>query len=138
MRVFSCPVCRHPVYFNNLECNCGALLALEPDRGTMNAATASVTCVNREEIGCNWTVDGSQTRCRSCVMTLTRPDPSVPANAALWARAEASKRWVLFNLAGWGWFTPTDSGSAPTFDLLSERTRRDTRVLLWAMRTDIS
>ncbi len=55
-------------------------------------------------------------------MTEVIPDTTTPQNVALWADAELAKRWVLANLARWGWFTSSDDGPRPVFRLLSEQT----------------
>ena len=81
------------------------------------------TCANRDAIGCNWrAMDGSD-YCRSCNMTKIIPDTFHSDNVDLWRDAERAKRWVLANLARWGWFTGPDLSLAPDFHLLAEETR---------------
>ncbi|MEC9434388.1 MAG: putative zinc-binding metallopeptidase [Pseudomonadota bacterium] len=125
MRLFACPACGGTVYFRNLACGCGAALAYDPDLPGFVALDAAAPCANREVIGCNWQAEpgGAAGFCRSCAMTETAPDPVLPDAAEQWAEAEAAKRWVLANLARWGWFGPADPGPRPVFHLLAEETR---------------
>lgn len=124
MRTYRCPFCSTVLYFDNLRCSCGLSLTLDPMRDTF--VQAAHPCRNRDRIGCNWQAEGDGAICHSCAMTGVHPDLSEPANAALWAQAEASKRWVLAGLFRWRWLRSDDSGSVPQFHLLSERTATGT------------
>ncbi len=119
MQVFHCPVCSAPLYFHNTVCSCGREVAFDPDEQCM--LIEARTCGNRADIGCNWIAEGGQ-YCRSCSMTETVPDLREPDNLPLWTRTELAKRWMLANLARWGWFGSDDPGDRPVFRLLSERT----------------
>ncbi len=119
MQVFHCPACSAPLYFHNTVCSCGQEVVFDPDRQRMLAEAEP--CANRPEIGCNWVAEGGR-YCRSCAMTTTVPDLRATENLPLWTRAELAKRWMLANLARWGWFGPDDPGDRPVFRLLSERT----------------
>ncbi len=119
MQVFHCPACSAPLYFHNTVCSCGQQVAFDPEGQRMLAEAAH--CGNRAEIGCNWVAEGARF-CRSCAMTETVPDLRAPENLPLWTRAELAKRWMLANLARWGWFGAGDPGERPVFRLLSERT----------------
>lgn len=135
MRVFSCPDCHQALFFENLRCVCGAEVAFDPEAAAFVAAER--TCANRDAIGCNWAaaepgsvsvskpVSGGEagTLCRSCAMSEVIPQTFQEDNEALWARAEAAKRWVLANLARWGWLASADPGPRPRFHLLSEAVR---------------
>lgn len=125
MRLFACPVCGDVIYFPNLACPCGAELAFDPDAAGFVALPEVQPCANRTVIGCNWRADGDGPGafCRSCMMTNVAPDPKAPGALEQWAEAEAAKRWVLCNLARWGWFGPDDAGPRPVFHLLAEETR---------------
>lgn len=118
MQVFRCPVCERPVYFHNTRCACGQEVAFDPDAQAMRIAEN--TCANRERISCNWIAETSL--CRSCAMTRTVPDLGAPENLSHWRTTEYAKRWMLANLARWGWFGPDDHGDRPEFRLLSEQT----------------
>ena len=120
MQTFDCPACTGIVFFDNLHCSCGQVVRFDPDRQAMRADGAD--CRNRDAIGCNWIAEG-ESLCRSCAMTETVPDLAAGDNAALWARTEAAKRWMLANLTRWGWFTPADPGARPVFHMLAEQTR---------------
>lgn len=119
MQIFKCPACATPLYFHNTTCACGQQVTFDPDRQEMQAD--GPFCANRGRIGCNWVAE-SRGFCRSCAMTETVPDLDAPENLPLWTRTELAKRWMLANLARWGWFTPSDPGRRPVFRLLSEQT----------------
>jgi hypothetical protein len=120
MRIFSCPACTGDLFFENQRCGCGAVVSFDPEAARFERAFAP--CANRAAIGCNW-VAGPGGLCRSCAMTEVVPQADAPGNAALWARAEAAKRWVLAGLARWGWLRAADPGARPRFHLLSEAVR---------------
>ena len=120
MQVFRCPVCDRPVYFHNTRCACGQEVAFDPD--TQSMRIAENTCANRDRISCNWVAD--EKLCRSCAMTRTVPDLGAPENLGHWRTTENAKRWMLANLARWGWFGPDDHGDRPEFRLLSEQTSK--------------
>ncbi|WP_339949460.1 putative zinc-binding metallopeptidase [uncultured Albimonas sp.] len=151
MRLFECPACGGQLWFHNRACVCGAQVlydpdangraggfvtfepvAAEPDPAEADAAGGSAPgegpgegpqpCAHRESLGCNWPAEGGDF-CRSCAMTQTSPDRSLPEAIAQWADAEAAKRWVLANLSRWGWWTPDDPGPSPVFRMLAEETR---------------
>lgn len=121
MRVHDCPACGADVWFDNLHCACGAELFYDPLADAMR--TFGGACGLRGSIGCNWIREGHGDRCLSCAMTRTIPDLAVAGNHALWARAEAAKRLVLAGLLRLGWFTASDTGPRPVFDLCAEATR---------------
>lgn len=121
MHVFACPACSDPLFFENLRCLCGAEVVYRFQQAVF--ATLTSPCTNRAAIGCNWEATGGDTGlCPSCDMTTVIPDSFRDENLALWGAAESSKRWVLANLARWGWFTDADTGARPTFHMLSEAT----------------
>jgi hypothetical protein len=110
MRAFTCPVCRHLVAFENMQClNCGTLLAF--DWGARTIDRLGYGCANRELIGCNGAADPGRF-CTACALTRTRPpDPAVTQ----WSVAEAAKRRLVFELLELG--LPIDGGLK--FDMLS-------------------
>ena len=121
MRVFSCPACAGALFFDNLTCGCGARVAFDPEAARF--ALLDRPCTNRDAIGCNWTMAARDGLCRACAMTEVIPQTGTDDNAALWARAEAAKRWVLAGLARWGWLLDADPVPRPRFHLLSETVR---------------
>lgn len=120
MQIFSCPACRAPVYFHNLTCGCGHLIAYSPRAGRMVSLMQG--CENRTSLSCNWEREGAGPRCQSCAMTRTVPDTHVTGNHLKWAQTEAAKRWVLVGLMQLGWLTDADTGPRPVFDLHAEAT----------------
>ena len=121
MQIFRCPACAGDIHFQNLTCACGQEVRFDPDRQAMR--TDGADCANREQIGCNWIAEEGGL-CRSCAMTETVPDLAAGENLDLWARTEAAKRWMLANLARWGWFGPSDPGARPVFHMLAEQTSK--------------
>lgn len=120
MKIHDCPSCSAPLAFESLSCHCGADVAYDPDSDRFTPLFTG--CANREEIGCNWVADVSGPLCRSCAMTAVIPDTFHGENLGLWAESERAKRWVLANLARWGWFVSRDTGPRPVFHLLAEAT----------------
>ncbi len=100
MRRFSCPSCGAEVFFDSLECvSCGISLGYHPANAALSATDATVTCANREQIGCNWIVDDpAETLCLSCRHTTKIPDLSVNGNTERWGRIEDAKRRVFYSL----------------------------------------
>ena len=112
MRSFSCPTCQHLVFFENFGClNCGTELGYSRTDRAMVAA--STRCANATLADCNWVLDNGPL-CGCCAMTRTRPADSDPAGLAAFARTEAAKRRLVFQLDELG--LPTDG---MRFDLLS-------------------
>ncbi|MBU2963706.1 putative zinc-binding peptidase [Citreicella sp. C3M06] len=131
MQIFTCPNCGTTLYFRNTTCRCGSDVFFDPDRQSMS--TQGTACANRQSIGCNWIAEDGEDGdlCRSCAMTEVTPDLREAQNAELWATAEFSKRWMLANLARWGWFTPRDPGTRPVFKMLSEQTAKgETEIIM--------
>ena len=120
MQRFSCPLCGTRAYFHNLTCACGTQLFFDPQTGRM--AANAPACANRASIACNWAAPLDGALCSSCAMSQVVPVLHVGDNLQLLARAERAKRWVLANLARWGWFTEDDPGRRPRFLMLSEQT----------------
>jgi hypothetical protein len=112
MRSFSCPTCRHLVYFENFGClHCGTELGYSrPDR---TLVAASTRCANAGLADCNWVPDDGPL-CGCCALTRTRPADDDGAGLAAFARTEAAKRRLVFQLDELG--LPTDG---VVFDLLS-------------------
>lgn len=86
-------------------------------------------CANATIAGCNWLVpaDGpaAATRCASCRLTRTRPNDADPDGLAAFAKAEAAKRRLLFQLADLGLDVVSrddDPEGGLAFDFLSSRT----------------
>lgn len=120
MQLFTCPACGDRLFFANLQCACGASVAFDPEAAAF--ISGSTFCANRAEIDCNWVAVGGNTLCRGCAMTALVPETFQGDNRALWRESELAKRWVLTNLARWGWLTDADPGPRPVFHMLAEAT----------------
>ncbi len=73
-----------------------------------------VRCANATIADCNWVPTGDGPLCDCCALTRTRPADTDPAGLAAFARVEAAKRRLVFQLDELG--LPTDG---VVFDLLS-------------------
>jgi hypothetical protein len=120
LRIHTCPNCAASLPFESFACGCGISVAYDVDGDRFVPLT--VGCANREEIGCNWAADADGKLCASCATTEVIPDTFHGENRNLWAETEHAKRWVLANLARWGWFVSSDPGPRPVFHLLAEAT----------------
>ena len=121
MQLFTCPACQQRLFFANVACACGVAVVYDPDAATFHEL-ASEGCANRDLIACNWRAETEAGLCRSCAMTAVTPDTGLASNVSHWAETEQAKRWVLANLARWGWFRDADQGPRPTFHMLAEAT----------------
>jgi hypothetical protein len=128
MRAFACPVCRSLVFFENDHCvTCGSGLAYDPAAADFVAADPDDQrrCANRTIAACNWlAAEAPGGLCRCCRLTRTRPrDDDRPALAAF-ARVEAAKRRLVYQLDHLE-LPPTRRDVDPehglAFDLLSSR-----------------
>lgn len=120
MQIFDCPACAGELYFHNTSCSCGQLVTFDVESQQMR--TDGWFCANRDTIGCNWAAPAEGQLCASCAMTEVVPELAAEDNVQHWGQTELAKRWVLANLARWGWFTSSDTGRPPSFRMLSEET----------------
>lgn len=99
MRLFTCPNCRHQLFFDNSACiNCGWEVVFD----TRTLAFAGIgdvpACANRPRISCNWaTYDGGDF-CLSCSRNKLIPPVDDPAQLRRWQDAEHSKRRLIYDL----------------------------------------
>lgn len=126
MHAFACPRCAQLVFFHNTAClRCGTALGFDPTTRRMVEVTdPQLRCVNAEVAACNWVTDAPASRCRSCVLTRTRPGDHDPQGLDWFAQAEGHKRRVVFQLLELGLpVEPLDpsTGTGMAFDLLSSR-----------------
>jgi len=116
MKLFVCQACGQVLYFENVRCeHCGHGLGYLPDRGTVSALepladgsfkaltapeTAYKFCINFEQGVCNWMLpaDDPEGYCTACRHNHVIPDLTVEGNNLLWARIEAAKRRLFYNL----------------------------------------
>lgn len=124
MKVFTCPACGQLVFFHNSSClRCGADFGFDPATLAMVAVTdPDRRCRNRSVAACNWLADAPGQLCRSCQLTRTRPADSDEQALVAFAKAERSKRRLVFQLLSLGLpLAPRDeaAGTGVAFDLLS-------------------
>lgn len=118
MKLFLCPSCENPVFFENDRClHCGSQLAYFPERGQFSAivqagegpagvplfrdfrdedeAGTHRMCSNRVDHGaCNWMVPAEDplSLCHSCRLNRTIPNLADPIAREAWLRIEIAKR----------------------------------------------
>jgi hypothetical protein len=130
MLSFACGHCGHLVFFENTVClNCETPQGFVPERlelVALEGAPASELhrCANQALAACNWMVETVDTLCRSCELTRTRPNDADAAGLAEFARAEAAKRRVMFQLLDLE--LPGVRPGELAFDLLSSEHQRVT------------
>jgi hypothetical protein len=129
-RTYRCR-CGRPVFFPNSEClachtplgydpESARLLPLEPadrageaggwwrEAGAGRGGPRHRRCVHLDRTGCNWLLpEGDPLAlgsglCRSCRLTRTLPDLSVPEHPAWWSRIEHAKRRLVSSLIALG------------------------------------
>ena len=142
MRAFACDVCSHLVFFENSVCvTCGSSLgysrdearvvALDPQTGTYVGPDGRVqrVCANLSLAACTWLVDVTSGRpglCDCCRLTRTRPANNDVKGLGAFARTEAAKRRLLFQLDALGLPVvgrDVDPQHGLAFDLLSSEHR---------------
>jgi hypothetical protein len=127
MRSFSCAVCGRLLVFENSICmNCGTAVGFDPGTGQLVPIPADgslVPCANAALAACNWLVSGAAPGlCPCCRLTRTRPADSDSAGLVAFARAEAAKRRLVYQLTDLGLpVVPKadDDARGLAFDLLS-------------------
>lgn len=127
MLAFSCPVCAHLVTFESVRClHCSSRLAYDPQARAIGAiadgaAGDALLCANAQLASCNWLAPEAGALCESCTLTRTRPNDRDADGLRGFARAEAAKRRLLFELNELG--LPVESRrereGGLAFDLLS-------------------
>jgi hypothetical protein len=127
MDTFTCPQCGQLVFFANTACvRCSTSLGFDPELLTMVAVDdAWRRCANRALAACNWLVPAGSPAgwlCVSCELTRTRPADDDHAALLQFAKAEAAKRRLVFQLRSLGLpLRPRDpvTGEGVAFDLLA-------------------
>jgi hypothetical protein len=131
VRAFVCAVCGRLLVFENSVCvSCGtaqgfdaALMRLVP----VPTDASAVPCANLHLASCNWLVPRDEVGvygglCRVCRLTRTRPADSDAAALVAFARTEAAKRRLVYQLLDLGLpVVPKtdDDKNGLAFDLLS-------------------
>jgi hypothetical protein len=125
MRAFVCGHCGLLITFESSSCmRCGSQLGFAwPAREPIASPAGTLPrCANRARAGCNWTPGSDGELCFSCSLTRTRPADADVEALGRFARAEAAKRRLLFELGELGLPIPrqaSPSGPALAFDFLS-------------------
>ncbi len=136
MKTYHCNRCSALVFFRNSVClSCQSALAFDPARREMVATdpgappseSSSEICANAGPAGvCNWLADPTRSDglCRSCALTRTLPNLDTPGNPERWAKLEAAKRWLLYDLLALDRFPLTwqqDPENGLAFDFLQDQ-----------------
>lgn len=109
MRLFECPKCNQPLYFENTRClSCQAVVGYDAASNSMMAIEPNGPtgyCANQQHEACNWLVeakkeggDSEQALCCACRLNNIVPDLSVPENLVLWRRCETAKHRLVYAL----------------------------------------
>jgi hypothetical protein len=109
VRAFGCDVCGNLLVFENSVCvRCGTAVGFDPQRARLVPVpddASLVPCANLGLIGCTWLVPGLSSAaagqgamCLCCRLTRTRPADSDPRGMAAFARTEAAKRRLVYQL----------------------------------------
>ncbi|HEY2603049.1 MAG TPA: putative zinc-binding metallopeptidase [Thermoleophilaceae bacterium] len=127
MRAFACDNCGLLVTFESSTCvRCEARLAFAwPERELRAFPDAPPPrCANAAIAACNWSPDHDGQLCFSCTLTRTRPPDHDQAGLQAFAKAEAAKRRLLFELGELALPIPArahGNGQGLAFDLLSSQ-----------------
>ena len=98
MKLFSCPNCRHRLYFENVQClSCGNYVVYDPGQAdfVLSVSEGVVICTNVDECGCNWRATDGQNFCPACALNKKIPDLSIPGNRERWTRVAFAVTSVL-------------------------------------------
>ncbi|WP_372755322.1 putative zinc-binding metallopeptidase [Mariniflexile sp.] len=106
MKVFECPNCESPVFFENTICkNCNTALGYNPyfdafEIPNNNQSNFSKLCTNEAWGVCNWLVDANQNKefCLACSLNRTVPDRTSNENFEKWKRLEIAKHRLIYQL----------------------------------------
>ncbi len=129
---FRC-TCGGILFFENTTClQCGLAVGYDPASSRLLPLGDEFRrCENgvRQTV-CNWLVPQSSPAalCRSCQLTRTIPDLSLPGHLAAWQRMEAEKRRLLYSLARLGLspLAKSESPSGLAFDFLAPTNEQPT------------
>jgi hypothetical protein len=138
LRAFACDNCRSLIFFENSVCiTCRSpigfhrpsaqLVVLSPQLAyTDEVGLRYRPCLNKKIAECNWlaSIDADEGLCDCCQYTRTRPADDDRQALPAFARTEAAKRRLVFQLDSLALPTTTrerDSEHGLAFDLLSSR-----------------
>jgi hypothetical protein len=120
MRAFACEVCEQLLFFENSVClRCGTPQGFDPGRLELVVGEGRQRCAEAGLAACNWLLElgDPSPYCASCRLTRTRPHDGDAEGLSEFAKAEAAKRRLLFELLDLG----LPIGDDLHFDLLSSR-----------------
>jgi hypothetical protein len=129
VRAFVCQNCGLLATFESVSCvRCGAQLGFDwPTRELVGPPESEHwRCANAALAACNWIAPADGELCFSCALTLARPADGDADGIEWFAKAEAAKRRLLFELGELGLPIPTGehAGRPPLrFELLSSAER---------------
>jgi hypothetical protein len=115
MKLFTCPACSQPLYFEAASCaSCGVRLGYAARRNTFLAVYLEngqwrtrgaddheqPLCVNAEHEACNWLVPAGDDNafCLACRHNRMIPDLSIPENLTHWRKIEHAKHRLFYTL----------------------------------------
>ncbi|MCW2494354.1 putative zinc-binding metallopeptidase [Jatrophihabitans sp.] len=137
MRAFACGKCRSLIFFENSVCiTCRSpigfhrpsaqLVVLSPDLRFDDDGRTYRPCANKKIAACNWLaeIDAEEGLCDCCQYTRTRPADDDRQAMQAFARTEAAKRRLIFQIDFLGLPSTTreeDPDHGLAFDLLSSK-----------------
>ncbi|HUR75600.1 MAG TPA: putative zinc-binding metallopeptidase [Sporichthya sp.] len=99
MRSFDCPKCGALLFFENSLClTCGSAVGYERKSAAFALAMPDQRCANAIFAECNWLVERAGDLCDCCALTRTRPNNGDTVAMAAFARAEAAKRRLMYQM----------------------------------------
>jgi len=115
MKLFTCPTCAQPLYFETMTCaSCGMRLGYDTNQNVVLPVhledgqwrTQALPegqkhlCVNAKHEACNWLVPPGDENgfCIACRHNRMIPDLSIPDNLLHWRRIEAAKHRLFYTL----------------------------------------
>jgi hypothetical protein len=126
VRSFVCDVCGRLLVFENSVCvHCGTPVGFDVGQRRLVPAPVDgsmLRCANADLAGCNWLLPAPGGLCACCALTRTRPSDDDVVGLGSFARAEAAKRRLCYQLLDLG--LPLvdryrDARRGLAFDLLS-------------------
>lgn len=109
MKLFHCPQCRQPLYFENYFCgNCGTATGFDPQRLEFAVATtvpepaegSLIYCSNQAYNVCNWLLPAHSGTglCIACRLNRTIPDLNNTEYRDRWTHLELAKHRLVYSL----------------------------------------
>ncbi|BFM08863.1 zinc-binding metallopeptidase family protein [Halioxenophilus aromaticivorans] len=113
MKLFSCPQCQQPLYFENNQClQCKQAVGFNPASLNMEpvisdaaqSQSATVRCTNHSRNGCNWLIpaDHAGGLCQACELNRYIPNLKTEESQNQWQEFEQAKRRLVYSLVRLG------------------------------------